>query len=117
MTEVEFAGKARGQFLMARGVRQGCPANGFLFAMTFDPVFRFCHDSIIPSRPRFSATFSLTTLSLAFEVVYRVAGLNLNHSMATTAVTSCHELLEWVTTNRRNENSQVRQICWHYDRT
>ena len=32
MTEVEFAVKARGQFLMARGVRQGCPASGFLFA-------------------------------------------------------------------------------------
>ena len=27
---VEFAGAARGQFLKARGVRQGCPASGFL---------------------------------------------------------------------------------------
>ena len=35
-TEVQFAGKARGQFLMARGVRQGCIASGFLFAMVFD---------------------------------------------------------------------------------
>ena len=34
---VDFAGTTRGQFLMARGVRQGCPANGFLFAMAFRP--------------------------------------------------------------------------------
>ena len=30
-THVEFAGAERGQFLMARGVRQGCPAGGFFF--------------------------------------------------------------------------------------
>ena len=35
ITHVEFAGAERGQFLMARGVRQGCPASGFLFAMAF----------------------------------------------------------------------------------
>ena len=29
MTEVAFAWKAGGQFLMAKGVRQGCPASGF----------------------------------------------------------------------------------------
>ena len=40
-TEVEFAGKVRGQFLMARGVRQGFAVSGFLFAMAFDGfVFR-----------------------------------------------------------------------------
>ena len=33
---------------MVRGVRQGCPAGGFLFAMAFDPIFRWLHDSIIP---------------------------------------------------------------------
>ena len=38
-TNVEFAGTTRGQFLMARGVRQGCPASGFLFAIAFDPIF------------------------------------------------------------------------------
>ena len=30
-TPVEFSGMTRGQFLMTRGVRQGCPASGFLF--------------------------------------------------------------------------------------
>ena len=39
MTEVEFAEKARGQFLMARGVRQGCPAIVCLFFLAFDPIF------------------------------------------------------------------------------
>ena len=28
ITHVEFAGAERGHFLMARGVRQGCPASG-----------------------------------------------------------------------------------------
>ena len=36
---------------MARGVRQGCPASEFLFAMAFDPIFRRLHDSIIPRNP------------------------------------------------------------------
>ena len=40
-THVEFAGAERGQFLMARGVRQGCPASGFLFAIALDPIFRW----------------------------------------------------------------------------
>ena len=30
-THVEFAGAERGQFLIARGARRGCPASGFLF--------------------------------------------------------------------------------------
>ena len=47
-THVEFAGTTRGQFLMARGVRQGCPASGFLFAVAFDPIFSWLQDAIIP---------------------------------------------------------------------
>ena len=48
ITHVEFAGSERGQFLLARGVRQGCPASGFLFAMAFDPIFRWLQETIIP---------------------------------------------------------------------
>ena len=33
---------------MSRGVRQGCPASDFLFAMAFDPIFRWLQESIIP---------------------------------------------------------------------
>ena len=47
-THVEFAGAERGQFLMPRGVRQDCPASGFLFAMAFDPIFRWLQESIVP---------------------------------------------------------------------
>ena len=50
-TRVEFAGMPRGQLLMASGVRQGCPASGFLFAMAFDPIFRWLQDAIIPRNP------------------------------------------------------------------
>ena len=45
ITHVEFAGAERGQFFMARGVRQGCPASGFLFAMAFDPIFRWLQET------------------------------------------------------------------------
>ena len=51
ITNVEIAGAERGQFLMARGVRQSCPANGFLFAMAFDPVFQWLQEAIIPRNP------------------------------------------------------------------
>ena len=47
-TQVEIGGKYRGQFSMARGVRQGCPASGFLFAIAFDTMFRWLHSSVIP---------------------------------------------------------------------
>ena len=36
---------------MARGVRQSCPASGFLFAMAFDPIFRWLQESMIPRNP------------------------------------------------------------------
>ena len=42
---------ARGQCLVARGVKQGCPASGFLFAMAFDPIFRWLQEVIIPRSP------------------------------------------------------------------
>ena len=36
---------------MARGVRHSCPASGFLFALAFDPIFRWLEDTIIPRNP------------------------------------------------------------------
>ena len=51
ITHVEFAGTTRGQIRMATGVRQGCPASGFLFAMAFDPMFRWLQEAVIPRNP------------------------------------------------------------------
>ena len=122
-TEVEFAGKTRGQCLMARGVRQFlCPASGFLFAMAFDPTFRWLHDSIIPRNPAappflqpsqcacaddfavaaLSFRSWMAALSPALVVIDRVAGFNLNHQKCCWVQygsDSCHELLDWVSTN------------------
>ena len=121
-THVEFAGKTGGQFFMARGVRQGSPASGFLFAMAFDPIFRLLQDTIIPKipwRPRLPSTLScacaddfavaassfrlvMTDLSSAFVVVDRVPGLNLNHRKCCWVQYGsdrCHELFNWIATN------------------
>ena len=99
ITNVEFAGAERGQFLMARGVRQGCPASGFLFAMAFDPIFRWLQESIIPRNPdnleflqpaQYAYADDLAVASLssfrglmtaqapAFRSVDSIVGLNLN---------------------------------------
>ena len=51
ITHVEFAGVTRRQFRMARGVRQGCLASGFPFAMAFDPIFRWLQETVIPRNP------------------------------------------------------------------
>ena len=98
ITHVEFAGAERGQFLMARGVRQGCPASGFLFAMAFDPIFRWFQESFVPKnvdnleflQPEqrayaddlaiASSSFRdlMVVLAPAFRSIDYIAGLNLN---------------------------------------
>ena len=84
---------------MAWGVRQGCPASGFLFAMAFDPIFRWLQETIIPRNPEnldflqptqcayaddlavASLSFRglMTALAPAFRSVDYIAGLNLNY--------------------------------------
>ena len=83
---------------MARGVRQGCPASGFLFAMAFDPIFRWLQESIVPRnvdnleflQPAQCASADdlaiasssfrelLVVLVPAFRSIDHVAALNLN---------------------------------------
>ena len=98
ITHVVFAGAERGQFLMARGVRQGCPESGFLFAMPFDPILRWLQESIVPRnvdnleflQPApcayaddiaiASSSFRdlMVVLAPAFRSIGNIAGLNLN---------------------------------------
>ena len=56
---------------MARGVRQRCPANGFLFAVAFDPIFRWLEDTIIPRNP--AAPDFLQPLPCAYADDFAVA--------------------------------------------
>ena len=142
VTDVEFATKTRGQFVMDRGVRQGCLASGFLYVMAFDPFFRWIHDSVIlkdPTLPDFlqpvpcahADDFAVAALSLralmlalfpAFETMDSVAGLNLNHRKCCWVQygsDSCQDLLDWVSARceefRENENRQTRHVCGYYD--
>ena len=89
----------RGQFLMARGVRQGCPASGFIFAMAFDPFFRWVQETVFPggldnldflqpAQCAYADDFAvaassfrglMAVLAPAFHSVYHIAGLNLNY--------------------------------------
>ena len=96
---MEFSGAERGQFPKARGVRQGCPASGFLFAMAFDPIFRWLQETTIPRntdnldflQPAHcayagdlavaSSSFRelMYALAPAFRSVDCITGLNLNY--------------------------------------
>ena len=99
ITHVEFAGATWGHFFMARRVRQGCPASGFLFAIAFDPIFRWLQESIVPrnvDKLEFlqpaqcayaddlavaSSSFRelMVALAPAFHSVDYIAGANLNY--------------------------------------
>ena len=64
IAHVEFAGAERGQVLMARGARQGCPASGFLFAMAFDPIFSMAPRNYCPKEHRQSRVLAACTMCL-----------------------------------------------------
>ena len=108
--------------LGVRSVRQGCPASGFLFAMAFDPIFRWNQDAIIPRNSAApdllqpvpcayaddiavaASSFRLlmSALSPAFKVVDQTAGLNLNHRKCCweqCGSESCQSSLDWVAPN------------------
>ena len=107
---------------MARGVRQDCPASGFLFAMAFDPIFRWHHGSVIPRNPAdpeflqsvpraYAEDFAVAAssfrllmpgLSSALMAVQSIAGLNLNHRKCfwfQHGSDRCQQLLDWVSAN------------------
>ena len=114
---------------MARGVRQSCPASFFLFAMAFDPIFRWLQDAIIPrNSPNlefiqpvscacaddFAVAASsirclMTALAPAFQIMDQIVGLNLNHRKCCWVQydsESCQSLLDRVATN-------CDEFCWN----
>ena len=86
-THVEFAGD---NFLIARSISQGCPASGFLFAMAFDPIFRWLQEVVIPRNSdtlyflqlvqcAFADDLAVATaLAPAFHSVDHIVGHSLN---------------------------------------
>ena len=139
---MEFAGAARGQCLMARGVRQGCPASGFLFAIAFDPIFRWLQELVIPRNPdnleflkptqcayaddlavaSFSFRGLMTALAPAFRSVDCIAGLNLKYRKCCWVqygTEGCESLRTWISENcessERCKLCSTHQICWNHD--
>ena len=122
VTDVEFAGKIKRQFLMARGVRQGCPASGFLFVKAFDNIFRWLQNSVIlrvpclpdclqPAPCAYADDFAVAAMSFrtlmpttspAFKTVDHITGMNLNHRKCCWVQygnDTCNQLLVWVAAN------------------
>ena len=105
---------------MARSVRQGCPGSDFLFAMTFDPTFRWLQGRNYSKEPwtfysRLSARVPttsvmaasslrclMTALAPAFQTVDQTAGLNLNRRKCCWVQYGserCESLLNWISDN------------------
>ena len=96
---VEHAGAARRQLAMMRGVRQCCPASGYLWTKSFDSVFRWLLSCAFPPEPcrpwfleqcacAYADDFALATASLrealpivatAFATIDQVTGMSLDY--------------------------------------
>ena len=121
ITHVDFAGADRGQFLMARGVRQGSPASCFLFAMAFDPIFRWLQETtprnpdnlnfLQPAQCAYADDLAVaassfrglvTALAPAFRSVDHIAGINLNYRKCCwvqCGTEERHSLRTWISEN------------------
>ena len=136
-THVEFAGATRGQFSMARGVGQGCPASNFLFAMALDPIFRWLQEMVIPRNPydldffqpaqcAYADDFAVaassfrnvkTALAPAFHLVDHIAGLKLNYRKCCWVHFGNEEreaLCHWVSENCREFREMQIVRCAKY---
>ena len=111
-----------------QGVRQGCPASGFLFAMAFDTIFRWLQEVVIPRnldnldflRPTqcayaddlavasLSFRSIMTALAPAFRSVDYIAGFNLNYRKCCWVQHGTFAVL-------RDANCPIRQNCWNHD--
>ena len=81
-TNVDYAGAARGQFALMRGVRQGCSASGYLFTMAFDPVSPPAVLPLEPQRPWF-----LQRCACAYAHDFALATASLRKSLPTAFAT------------------------------
>ena len=68
---------------MLRGVRQGCPASGYLFTMAFDPVFRWLLSSAIP--PEGCRPWFLQRCACAYADDFVLAAASLRESLPIVA--------------------------------
>ena len=122
---------------MARRVRQGGLAIGFLFAMAFDPIFRWLQESTIPRNVDNLGFLQLTqcayaddlaiasssfremmlALAPAFRSIDCIAGLNLNYRKCCWVQYGNKEhdsLKTWISKNCEDSvkaNCSTRQIC------
>ena len=119
---MEFAGATLGQFRMASGVRQGCPASSFLFALAFGLIFRCPQEAVIPRNPfgldflqpaqcayaddfaiaASSFRYLMTALAPAFHSLDHVAGLILKYRKCCWVhhgEEECESLCHWVFEN------------------
>ena len=139
---VEFAGAERGHFLWPEEYNKVVLRVVFLFAMAFDPIFRWLQESITPRnldnldflQPAqcayaddiavASSSFreSMFALALAFRSVDCIIGLNLNYRKCCWVQYGNEELTSlrtWISENceqfRENADCSTRQICWNND--
>ena len=134
----------RRQFLMSRSVRQGCLASGFLFAMAFDAIFRVLHDAIIPRNPAGPDFLQNVPCAYAYDFAVAASSFRRVDDRSDSCLQSggpnrwaqleSSEMLlgairQWkVWTSiglggdelwgvSWTEDTQIRQVCWHHDRT
>ena len=102
-----------------RGIRQGCPASGYMCTMAFDPVFRRLETDVLPPEPHrpwfvqrsacacaddlaldtASLLESLPVVADAFVTIDQVTGMSLNYQ-------KCH-WIQYGTLTRRQQSEWV----------
>ena len=93
-TAVEHAGQIRGHVTMDGGVRQGCLISGFLFTMTFGPIFRWSHDAVFPRDLSLPAWLQPTPCAYADD--FAVTASSLRTLMSLLLFLSMTELLSTI---------------------
>ena len=96
VTTVEHRGGFRGRFATARGVRQGCPASGFLFTVAFGRICACADDFAVAAH---SFRLIMPILAGAFQIIDAVIGIFLHHRKCycvQCGLQTCDDLSRWV---------------------